>query len=73
MNEEIKKVELMRKLSPPIAIFHLQENKFFPKLTEPSIVFTFTGDSILNIFIKLKDHFAKQGIQAIDLDDYPEL
>lgn len=31
MIDEIKKVELMRKLDKPIAILYLTENKFFPK------------------------------------------
>lgn len=71
--DEIKKVELMRKLDKPIAILHLQENKFFPKLTEPTIVFRFTGESIQKIFIKLKDHFAQIDVPVVDIDQYPEL
>jgi len=73
MFDEIKKVELMRKLSSPIAILHLQENKFFPKLTEPVLMLRFTEDSILKIFINLKEHWTNMEIPVVDIDEYPLL
>lgn len=73
MNSDMKKVEFFRlSTGKPWAIFHLEENIFFPRLTMPMICIRFSGDSLSDIYVKLKPHLDKLKIPTSDITELPD-